>query len=63
MLEKKGKEWKERYIQEKKMYEREIQQLRIEIKIIQKEMDKLKEEVARFLFQTIEFHVCFSSNE
>lgn len=63
MLEKKGKEWKERYIQEKKMYEREIQQLRIEIKIIQKEMDKLKEEVARFLSQTIEFHVCFSSNE
>lgn len=63
MLEKKGKEWKERYIQEKKMYEREIQQLRIEIKIIQKEMDKLKEEVARFLSQTIEFHVCSSSNE
>lgn len=63
MLEKKGEEWKERYIQEKKMYEREIQQLRIEIKIIQKEMDKLKEEVARFLSQTIEFHVCFSSNE
>lgn len=63
MLEKKGKEWKERYIQEKKMYESEIQQLRIEIKIIQKEMDKLKEEVARFLSQTIEFHVCFSSNE
>lgn len=27
------------------MYEREIQQLRIEIKIIQKKMDKLKEEV------------------
>lgn len=63
MLEKKGKEWKERYIQEKKMYEREIQQLRIEIKIIQKEMNKLKEEVARFLSQTIEFHVCSSSNE
>lgn len=63
MLEKKGKEWKERYIQEKKMYEREIQQLRIEIKIIQKEMDKLKEEVAQFLSQTIEFHVCSSSNE
>lgn len=63
MLEKKGKEWKERYIQEKKMYEREIQQLRIEIKIIQKEMDKLKEEVARFLSQTIEFYVCSSSNE
>lgn len=63
MLEKKGEEWKERYIQEKKMYESEIQQLRIEIKIIQKEMDKLKEEVARFLSQTIEFHVCSSSNE
>lgn len=45
MLERKNKEWKERYIQEKKMYEREIQQLRIEIKIIQKKMDKLKEEV------------------
>ncbi|XP_043792977.1 dynein regulatory complex protein 9-like [Apis laboriosa] len=44
LLEKKNKEWKERYIQEKKIYEKEIQQLRIEIKIIQKEMDKLKEE-------------------
>lgn len=58
-LEKKTNEWEERYAREKETYEKEIRQLHIEIETRRKELDELKEEVARLSFQTIEFYICF----
>nr|XP_003705396.2 PREDICTED: IQ domain-containing protein G [Megachile rotundata] len=46
-FKKQAREWKERYIREKEMYEKEIWQLRIEIESRQKELEELKEEYRR----------------
>ncbi|OAD62186.1 IQ domain-containing protein G [Eufriesea mexicana] len=46
-LERKTKEWEERYDREKETYEKEIRQLRIETETRRKQLDELKEEHRR----------------